>query len=174
MEGSSVLVWTHPSPGRGHLTQCRHHPAGVPGQSPSSEGGALALSQQGGAGRGKGLRVGRSEGLPPQPQTPALAHLVEGVEVPFAHVLLKDSRLWREGQLGPCLGCDPTQGTPPRGATHPLAQCRQRGSGGPGTEEPHLQAWDLRESAPAPPLGTQAWKGQHVSPVAAGPTFSSR
>lgn len=74
----------------------------------------MVVSRAGGAGTEKGLRVGRSEGLPGRPHTPAWAHLVEGVEVPFAHVLLEDSRLWREGQLGPCLGRGPTQGTPPQ------------------------------------------------------------
>lgn len=44
---------------------------------------------------------------------PALAHLIEGVEVPFTYVLLKDPRLWRKEQLGSCLGPAPSQGPVP-------------------------------------------------------------
>lgn len=47
------------------------------------------------------------------PHLPALAHLIEGVEVPFTYMLLKDPRLWRKEQLGLCLGSAPSQGPVP-------------------------------------------------------------
>lgn len=116
------------------------------------------VSQQRGGREGKGLWVGPSEGLPGRLHTPALAHLVEGVEVPFAHVLLEDPRLRREGQLGYGLGSGPMQGTPPR-APRPMQAEWVRWAWYRGCP---LRARDLPESLPCP----QA--------QAAGPTFSSR
>ena len=65
-------------------------------------------------GRGGEWTVGGANRTPlAGPHLPALAHLIEGVEVPFTYVLLKYPRLWRKGQLDSCLGPAPSQGPVP-------------------------------------------------------------
>lgn len=163
--------------GRAHfggLTWCGHRMS--PENSLPSPGGRHVWVRQGAdtavsggthsRGWGRGGRkwaVGTSEGPSGLPRLPTLAHLIEGVEVPFPHMLLEDPRLRREGQLGPWLGgAEPPQ-------TGPRAPGRV-GSGvaGLATEEPHpLNRGRQRGCIPAP--RAQAGEGGP-----SGPTFSSR
>lgn len=62
--------------------------------------------------RGRG--AGRGDGLPWWPHLPASAHLIEGVEIPFTHVLLEDPRLRRERNLDLCLGGGEPPGNRPQ------------------------------------------------------------
>ena len=62
-----------------------------------------------GEGRERDCGWGNQKAFPAGLPLPALAHLVEGMEVPLAHVLLEDPRLRREEQLdrGPDAGPTP-------------------------------------------------------------------
>lgn len=93
-----------------------------------------------------------------------LAHLVEGVEVPFAHVLLEDPRLRREVQLDPCSG----SGNPPNGLT-------TEPQGAPPCEPGPSEK--VRSLPQEPGLGGQCGWAAPLRPApreASQPTFSSR